>query len=265
MRNILLTLSYDGTDFCGWQRQDFKSADGTKPKYVRTVQAEIEKALEKVLKVPTKLYGSGRTDSGVHAQGQAANFFSPIDSMPPEKYVYALNAFLPHDIRINESKEVPEDFNARFSATSRTYRYFIHCGQSPLASEMRYVWPIHRYPDLRVLNEMASHLRGEIDCATFAAAGDQSLSTFRYLDNAVFYPDPTNGERIVFEISANAFLWKMVRSITGSLIAFEKAGRDGDYFKKVLESKNRKMAGATAPAEGLFLWNVAFDGIRRHV
>lgn len=261
MKNILLTLSYDGTDFCGWQRQDF--AD--KGKSVRTVQAEIEKALQKVLKEPVKLYGSGRTDSGVHAAGQAANFFSPIDSIPPEKYVYALNAFLPKDIRINSSKEVSEDFNARFSATSRTYRYFIHCGQSPLASETRYVWAIHRYPNLKVLNEMASHLKGEIDCATFAAAGDQSVSTFRYLDNAVFYPDSTNGERIVFEISANAFLWKMVRSLTGTLLFFEKSGRDGDYFKKVLESKDRKMAGPTAPAEGLFLWNVAFDGIRRHV
>ncbi|MBR4374375.1 MAG: tRNA pseudouridine(38-40) synthase TruA [Treponema sp.] len=261
MKNILLNISYDGTDFCGWQRQDF--AD--KGKSVRTVQGKIEDALEKILKQKVKLYGSGRTDSGVHAAGQAANFFSPIDSIPPEKYTLALNAFLPNDIRVNSSKEVPEEFNARFSATSRTYRYFIHCGQSPMASEMRYVWAIHRYPDIRVLNEMASCLRGEIDCATFAAAGDQSVSTHRYIDNAIFYPDPTNGERIVFEISANAFLWKMVRSLTGSLIFFEKTGKDASYFKEVLESCDRKRAGPTAPPNGLFLWNVSFDGIRRHV
>ncbi len=118
MRNILLSISYDGTDFCGWQRQDF--AD--KGKSVRTVQGELEAALEKLLKQKVKLYGSGRTDSGVHAAGQAANFFSPIDSIPPDRYVQALNSFLPHDIRINSSKEVPEEFNARFSATSRTYR-----------------------------------------------------------------------------------------------------------------------------------------------
>ena len=261
MRNILLSISYDGTDFCGWQRQDF--AD--KGKSVRTVQGELEAALEKLLKQKVKLYGSGRTDSGVHAAGQAANFFSPIDSIPPDRYVQALNSFLPHDIRINSSKEVPEEFNARFSATSRTYRYFIHCGQSPLASEMRFVWPIHRYPSLKTLNEMASCLRGELDCATFAAAGDQSLSTNRYIDNAVFYPDPANGERIIFEISANAFLWRMVRSLTGSLIFFEKSGRDAAYFRQVLESHDRKMAGPTAPAEGLFLWSVSFDGVRRHV
>ncbi len=112
---------------------------------------------------------------------------------------------------------------------------------------------------------MASCLRGELDCATFAAAGDQSLSTNRYIDNAVFYPDPANGERIIFEISANAFLWRMVRSLTGSLIFFEKSGRDAAYFRQVLESHDRKMAGPTAPAEGLFLWSVSFDGVRRHV
>jgi len=258
MRNILLTISYDGTDFCGWQRQDY--AD--KGKAVRTVQAEVEAALQKIHKQPVKLVGSGRTDSGVHAAGQAANFFSPIDSIPAERYVQALNAFLPPDIRVNASRAVPDDFSARFSATSRTYRYFIHCGTSPLASEMRFVWPIHRFPNISVLNEMASYLRGEIDCATFAAAGDQSLSTKRYIDNAVFYPD---GEKIVFEITANAFLWKMVRSITGSLIFFEKSGKDADYFRSVLESCDRSKAGPTAPPTGLFLWNVSFSGIRRHV
>ena len=257
MRNILLTISYDGTDFCGWQRQD---SNGKKNAF-RTVQGELEIALEKLHKVPVALFGSGRTDSGVHAAGQAANFFSPIDSIPAEKYVPALNAFLPGDIRVNSSRVVPDDFNARFSATSRTYRYFIHCGESPLASEMRYVWPIHRFPDISLLNEMASCLKGEIDCATFAASGDKSLSTFRFLENAVFFPD---GEKIVFEISANAFLWKMVRSITGSLIFFEKSGKDAEYFKSVLDARDRSLAGPTAPSAGLFLWSVGFDGTRRH-
>ena len=96
MRNILLTISYDGTDFCGWQRQD--DADGGEAN--RTVQGEVEKALEKVHKQKTTLYGSGRTDSGVHAIGQAANFYSPFDSIPAENYVRALNAFLPEDVRI---------------------------------------------------------------------------------------------------------------------------------------------------------------------
>ncbi|MBQ6781763.1 MAG: tRNA pseudouridine(38-40) synthase TruA [Treponema sp.] len=258
MRNILLTLSYDGTDFCGWQRQD--RAD--KGKSVRTVQAELEAALEKLHKMPVALQGSGRTDSGVHAAGQAANFFSPIDSIPIERYPLAINAFLPQDIRIHEARLVEDSFSARFSAVSRTYRYFIFCGNSPLATETRYVWQIHHQPDINVLNEMASFLRGEIDCATFAAAGDASKSTFRYIENAHFYPD---GKNLVFEITANAFLWKMVRSLTGTLIFLEKEGKTAADFKRILESCERKNAGPTAPPTGLFLWSVSFDGERRHI
>ena len=260
MRNILLTVSYDGTDFCGWQRQDF--AD--KGKAVRTVQGEIEKALERLHKQPVKLTGSGRTDSGVHAFAQAANFLSPIDSIPVQKYVPAINAFLPDDIRITEAKEVDASFSSRFSATSRTYRYFIHTA-NPFASEMRYVWPIYHKPDINKLNQMSSFLRGELDCATFAAAGDASLSTCRYIEDAHFFYDERNPQLLVFEIRANAFLWKMVRSITGSLIFFEKSGKSPEYFKEVLDSKNRKLAGPTAPPTGLFLYSISFEGERRHV
>jgi len=256
MRNILLTISYDGTNFCGWQRQDQTG------KNVRTVQGEIEAALEKIHKAHIDLHGSGRTDSGVHARAQAANFFTPIDSIPEEKFVIALNSFLPNDVRIMSSKVVPDNFNARFSATSRTYRYFLHCGLSPLASEMPFVWALHRRPDINRLNDMASRLFGETDCATFAAAGDQSLSTNRYIEKAVFYPD---GEKIVFEITANAFLWKMVRSLTGSFVHFEKMGLTGDDFEEILNSRDRKKAGPTAPPQGLFLWSINFDGLRRHV
>lgn len=260
MRNILLTVSYDGTDFCGWQRQD--KSDGGKA--VRTVQGEIEKALARIHKSPTALTGSGRTDSGVHAFAQAANFYSPVDSIPAANYVPALNAFLPGDIRIVGSKEVDGDFSSRFSATSRTYRYFLRTG-NPFASETRFVWPIHHEPDIAVLNEMASHLRGELDCATFAAAGDASLSTFRYIEDARFFHDGRSPGIIVFEIRANAFLWKMVRSLVGSMIFFERSGRDADFFKDALDSHDRRRAGPTAPPSGLFLYKVDFDGIRRHV
>lgn len=260
MRNILLTVSYDGTDFCGWQRQD--ASDKGKP--VRTVQGEIEKALEKIHKQKINLVGSGRTDSGVHAFAQAANFFSPIDSIPEEKYVVALNSFLPSDIRIMDSREVPSDFSARFSATSRTYRYFFHTG-NPFANQMRFVWPIYRKPDLEILNKMASFLKGETDCASFTAAGDQSLSTCRYIDDAHFYFDEKNPEILVFEITANAFLWKMVRSLAGTFIFFEKSGKSPEYFKEVLDAKDRSKAGPTAPPTGLFLYKISFDGIRRHI
>jgi tRNA pseudouridine38-40 synthase len=252
-RNILLRLSYDGTNFCGWQRQD--RADQGRP--VRTVQAELEAALEKLHREPTPASGSGRTDSGVHAAGQAANFFSPMESIPVENYIPALNSLLPADIRIHQSVLVPDDFHARFSTGARTYRYFLYCGGVPPAYEAPYVWAIRRYPDIWTLNQMASCLLGEIDCSTFAAAGDVSRSKRRYIEKAVFFPQ---GNKLVFEIRANAFLWKMVRSLVGSLIDFENADRDATFFRDALEARDRSRARSTAPAQGLFLWYVDYGG-----
>jgi tRNA pseudouridine38-40 synthase len=263
LRNILLTISYDGTSFCGWQRQD-KACKGIP---VRTVQGEIEYALEKLHGRHITLYGSGRTDSGVHAAAQAANFLSPIDSIPVERYPVALNSFLPQDIRIMKAAVVPENFNSRFDATGRVYRYFLFTGAVPSAAQTRYVWPVNRIPDIEKLNAMASCLKGELDCASFAAAGDKSLSTCRYLECAHFFTQDAfpYGTLIVFEIEANAFLWKMVRSITGTLIQLEKKGADAYSFREILDARDRKRAGVTAPPQGLFLWQVKFDGIRRHI
>lgn len=258
MRNVLLTISYDGTNFCGWQRQDGCESH---PEPMRTVQAEIEEVLKKIHKEKTNLQGSGRTDSGVHAVGQTATFLSPIDSIPIQNYISALNSQLPKDIRIQDVKEVPLEFNARFNAVSRTYRYFISCTKTPFAHRMPYVWSIRRYPDVEKLNLMASCLHGEIDCTTFTYASDLSESKHRFLEKALFYQQ---GDELIFEITANAFLWKMVRSITGSLIEFEGKGYDTDYFEKALLAKDRKLAGITAPANGLFLWNVSYEGVRKH-
>ena len=117
---------------------------------------------------------------------------------------------------------------------------------------------------INVLNGMAENLKGELDFETFTAAGDDSASTFRYIEDAhFFYQDLSpSGKALVFEITANAFLWKMVRSLTGSLIHFEKNGKDASYFKSVLESCDRSKAGPTAPPQGLFLWKINFEGIR---
>ena len=263
MRNILLTISYDGTDFCGWQRQD--ECNGNEA--FRTVQGTIENALEKIHGEKINLYGSGRTDSGVHAFSQAANFFSPIESIPIEKYPLILNNALPYDIRIMSACEVEENFNARFSATSRVYRYFLFTDDYVPANFTRYVWHIKRQPSLKKLNALASFLQGELDCATFTASGDASLSTSRYIEKAHFFYDDVSpfGKNLVFEIEANAFLYKMVRSITGTILHLEKLGEADDALQKILLSKDRKNAGPTAPASGLFLWQVKFNGIRRHI
>src|SRR5574344_1907592 len=258
MTNILLTVSYDGTDFCGWQRQDKADAG----KSVRTVQGVLEHALEKMLGTHVDLQGSGRTDSGVHAAAQAANFISPHDNIPIQKYTYALNGALPPDIRIISSEKKPDDFSARFNATSRTYRYFIHTVTVPQARDTRYVWFLPYRPDVSALNEMCSCLKGEMDCATFAAAGDKSISTKRYIEQAHFWYE---GDVLVFEIEANAFLWKMVRSITGTLIECERNKKNATYFKSLVQRGNRANAGVTAPPTGLFLYQVKFDGVRRHI
>ncbi|MCI5607665.1 MAG: tRNA pseudouridine(38-40) synthase TruA [Treponema sp.] len=264
MKNINLTISYDGTDFCGWQRQDDKNGNEAE----RTVQGEIEKALEKIFKQKIVLYGSGRTDSGVHALGQAANFLSPVDNMKKENYIRALNAFLPQDIRILDAEEVSDDFNSRFSATSRIYRYFISSAESIPANNSRYVWQVKNYiPNLDRLNSYCKCLKGEIDCASFAASGDLSVSTNRYIDDAHFFiqNDIWGNELLVFQIEANAFLWKMVRTLTGTLINLDKSNAPEDSMKKILEAKDRTKAGVTAPPTGLFLYQIKFDGIRRHV
>lgn len=256
-KNILLSISYDGTDFCGWQRQESQ----------RSVQGELESALEKLFGQKINLQGSGRTDSGVHAKAQAATFICPIDSIPDQNIPKALNNFLPRDVRVNEARSVAQDFSARFSATSRAYRYFILPKQIPCAASSRYVWQINHIPNINNLNEMAKALRGELDCKTFAGAGDASLSTNRYLEKAFFFEeeDSFGQKKLVFEIEANAFLYRMVRSITGTLIDLDKNGKNAADFKKILDACQREMAGPTAPPDGLFLWEVKFDGIRRHV
>ncbi|MFI3258329.1 MAG: tRNA pseudouridine(38-40) synthase TruA, partial [Spirochaetales bacterium] len=231
-------------------------------KGMRTIQGETEKALFCLHKKPTTLYGSGRTDSGVHAFAQAANFFSPFDTIPIERYATALNALLPKDIRIHTAEEKPQDFNARFSAVSRTYRYFFHCNpEAPFAHQMPYIWPLYRKPNLKTLNAMASLLKGEMNCESFSAVGDKSLSKQRFIENASFFYE---GDTLVFEICANAFLWKMVRTLVGTLIESEKKGKTADDFQKIIDAQNRQFAGTTAPPQGLFLWNVEFTGQRRH-
>lgn len=263
-RNILLTISYDGTDFCGWQRQDNKKGLPND----RTVQEEIEKALEKLHKQKVILYGSGRTDSGVHAVGQSANFYSPIDSIPVKNYIRALNSILPKDVRIMDAEEKDSDFNARFSATSRVYRYFINPHEVQNAAMSRFTWNVQNYvPNIKKLNALASCLKGEIDCASFAASGDKSVSTNRYLNDAFFFvqKDTFENELLVFQIEANAFLWKMVRTLTGTLINLDKMNKDDDSLNKILLAKDRTLAGITAPPQGLFLYKINYDGIRRHV
>jgi tRNA pseudouridine38-40 synthase len=244
-RNIRLRISYDGTGFSGWQKQA----------NTRTVQGVIEEALEKIHKEKIALTGSGRTDAGVHAAGQVANFFTSIKSMEAGRFVPALNRLLPQDIRILEAVETYKDFHSRFDAKYRTYRYYIITGFEALPWDLRYSWRIWRRPQLSTLNAYAGLFRGETDCTVFAVPGDKSLSRKRYIYNAVFWAE---GKYLVFEITANAFLWKMVRSVVGTILFYEEKNLPCDENKKNITSGDRSLAGPTAPAAGLFLWNIGY-------
>ena len=244
-RNIKLLLAYDGTGFSGWQRQAKE----------RTVQELVEKALEKLHKAPVALTGSGRTDTGVHAAGQVANFYTSIRNMEAWRFVPALNSLLPRDIRILRAEETRPDFHSRFDAKLRTYRYFFITRREVLPWELRYAWQLKGHPGLRQLNEYARLFRGEMDFTAFAVPGDKSKSRHRYIEGASFFIE---GDKLVFEISANAFLWKMVRSIAGTLLRFDEQGLPSSYLREVIESGNRKLTGPTAPPQGLFLWKVEF-------
>jgi len=247
-RNIKLLLAYDGTDFHGWQRQ---AND-------RTVQGVIETALEKIHEHPVSLSGSGRTDSGVHAAGQAANFYTDIDSIPQERLTEALNSLLPHDVRVLESREVDANFHARFSAKARTYRYqFIN--RQLLPYETRYNIRLNRFPRIDLLNAYGRLILGETDCAIFAGSGDSSLSagksTNRYIYKSYCYIEE---KKLIFEICANAFLRNMVRSIAGTFLHYEETETPPKKLREIIASGDRSLAGPTLPPQGLYLWKIKF-------
>ncbi|MDR1389267.1 MAG: tRNA pseudouridine(38-40) synthase TruA [Treponema sp.] len=245
MRNIKLCVAYDGTDYCGWQRQ----------KNQRTVQEVIENALGRIHKRPVGVYGSGRTDSGVHAAGQIANFYTDIKNMEARRFIPALNKLLPQDVRIMNAEEAAAGFHARFSAKARTYRYYVIPCREAFPWERRFAFPVWRRPDLALLNEYARLLKGEMDFSLFAAAADKSVSRFRRVDNAVFFAE---GGKIVFEICANAFLWNMVRSVAGTLFYYEEKKLPGGELAKIIQSGKRKYAGPTLPPQGLFLYHIRY-------
>jgi tRNA pseudouridine38-40 synthase len=245
-RNIRLLIAYDGTDFAGWQIQAGQ----------RTVQGLVEGALERLHGERRPLTGSGRTDAGVHAAGQTANFYTTIANMEARRFVPALNGLLPPDLRVLEAVETQPDFHARFDARSRTYRYHLVAGRQALPHERRYALQLWKRPDIGRLNGYARLLRDELDCTVFASPRDPSKTRRRHIYGACFF---IQGDTLVFEITANAFLRRMVRSITGTLLFYEEKGLPVPAFRDILTSKDRSLAGPTVPPSGLFLWKVDYN------
>ena len=254
MRAVRLLLAYDGTDFCGWQRQaaPAECAGGKGP---RSVQECVEAALARIHGRPVALAGAGRTDAGVHAAGQVASFLTDIKSMDPARFAPALNGLLPPDVRAIEARGAAPDFHARFDASSRTYRYRFVCGRRAFPHESRYALQIRRRPRVGLLNSYCRLILGETDCSLFAAAGDSSKSQSRRVSRASFFPE---GDGLVFEVSANAFLWKMVRSLAGTFLHYEESGAPCEALREIIASGERRLAGPTLPPRGLFLWKVDY-------
>lgn len=245
-RRMKLVVSYDGTDFSGWQVQ----ARG------RTVQGTLEEALARMHKHPVRLTGAGRTDSGVHAAGQAAHFETDIQTIPPANFVPALNRILPNDVRVLKSKEVRPCFHARYSAVRRVYRYTINCSPHALPQENRYAYHLRRGVNITLLNRMASQICGVHDFATFGVPDEQSKSSIRTVYNAAFFPQ---GKYVIFLITGRAFLWRMVRSLVGTILELSEDGAGEEGMRKLLELKDRTKTGTTAPSHGLCLSEVVYD------
>lgn len=250
-QRIRLTLAYEGTDFCGWQRQPRDPS----------VQETLEGVLSRIHGQAVTVTASGRTDSGVHAQGQVVHFDAPPISLPPERYPLACNSLLPPSVRVLSAGAAAPDFHARYQAVCRVYRYRLAFGPAPLPEEARWCWHRRRRPELRRLNALCRPLLGTHDFTTFTAAGDPSESKVRRIYSAAFFP---RGSEIIFEIGGNAFLWRMVRSLTGTILELEEKGglleQLAPAMARRLEAQERGLAGTSAPARGLSLHRVFYKG-----
>lgn len=242
-QKLMAVVEYDGTDYLGFQIQ----AQG------RTVQGELERALAAVTQEEVKVVGSGRTDSGAHAQGQVV-VFSTAWRRPPEELQRALNAVLPADIAVRELRPVAESFHPRFDAVSREYRYAVlnQPWRSPLARRFAYhfPWPL----DVAAMNEAAGTLVGSHDFASFGRA-PQGDNTVRQVYRAQWTPEEPF---VYFDIVANAFLYRMVRSLVGTLLLVGTGELSPDGFEEILRSADRDRAGQVAPPHGLCLVKVNY-------
>lgn len=245
MRNIKLTIEYDGTDFHGWQRQ---------PKE-RTVQGVLEEAIAQVLGHRVRLIGASRTDRGVHALGQVANF-KTTSKLPPQTMLKAFNAVLPEDVVIREVEEVPLDFHARYRAKSKVYEYrlFLWPVRSPL--QRRFSWHIPDSLDIGAMRECCRMLIGTHDFSSFMLSGSDTKNPIREMQRAEILLRPPRHIAFVFE--ATGFLRGMVRSIVGTLVDVGRGKLNPVQFKEIMEARDRSRASITAPPQGLFLVEVKF-------
>ncbi|MFO7849509.1 MAG: tRNA pseudouridine(38-40) synthase TruA [Spirochaetia bacterium] len=246
MRRIALLVAYDGSDFAGWQVQNNE----------RTVQRELERGVSKVCDKEIRVTASGRTDSGVHASGQICHLDVEGTGPPGDKFFLALNRHLPGDVRVLKSGRVEDTFHARYNARRREYRYYIQRGRAASPFQRPYSYLRSSVASLERLNRYASVLVGTHDFSSFAAEKDENENKVRTVLSSAFY---TEGPYTVFRIVGISFLWKMVRTIVGTILELSERDAEPEEIRRILYDKRRKSAGATAPARGLFLHRVEYD------
>lgn len=248
-KNIKLTIEYNGLPYSGWQSQ----------KNGNTVQDLIEKAIFETTGQETRLTAAGRTDAGVHALGQVANFFIE-HRLEPDKYKDALNYYLDDDIRIISSEEVPESFHARFDAKSKIYRYIIGFQKSALYYHYR--WELEEMLDFEMLNQAAGYIVGEHDFAPFCVVSSQKEDNRCKIESAIWNFEKNQA---VFEIKGNRFLHSMIRSLVGAMVNLARVNQDKnkqnltlEMFHDIIQSLTGERVTYTAPAQGLYLVSVQY-------
>lgn len=247
MRNIKLTLSYDGTCYHGFQDQG---------EHLPTVQGELEKAINRLTGERLRVCAAGRTDAGTHALGQVVNLRTH-SGIPVERWPYALNAVLPSDIVATEAHLVPLDFHARHSAVEKTYRYSIDNGRFPQVLLRRYAYHVPEPLDVGAMAIAAQYLVGRHDFAAFRAIGSSTISTTRSLRALQV---ESHSAMIHVTASADGFLYNMVRIIVGTLLEVGRGKQPPLWVKAVLAGRERAQAGATAPPHGLCLMSARYRG-----
>jgi tRNA pseudouridine38-40 synthase len=247
LRCFKLTLSYDGTEYVGWQYQ----ING------HSIQAEFERALAKVTGQRLRVTASGRTDSGVHALAQVAAFRT-TSQLTPDAMLRALNWELPGDIRVVECAEAPLDFHPIVEARRKRYRYVLHDGPIVDPFRRRYCWHVRQRLDAEAMHQACGHWLGTHDFYTFETSGSRRLSTVRTVNEIFVRRRATEPDLIEFEIEADGFLYNMVRTMTGTLAYIGRGKRPVEWAAEVLAARQRRAAGPKAPAQGLFLVSVTY-------
>lgn len=241
---IKLTLEYDGTNYCGWQVQ---------PNGV-TVQQQVQEALKTLTGEDISVVASGRTDSGVHAAGQAAHF-DTNSSIPPERFAAALNSVLPSDIRALNSERAEDTFHARFCAKKKTYRYTAYVSETLRPLWDRYACRLSFSPDILKMKRAARLFTGTHDFKAFMASGSEVKDTVRTIYSAEV---ETHGDFITFTVRGNGFLYNMVRIMTGTLVEIGAGKMTESDLISALDGGERNLSGKTMPPHGLTLLSVEY-------